>query len=495
MVNKGIAFIESAPETGMYRTGATCLAGLTVLKVTANADHPKVVQGVQVAKQVIRGASAGNKETHIVYDVCVASMLLAAVNPEVNRFELETARDWLVNIQKANGGHGYLDRETGDTSQVQYAMLAFWSLDKAGVPAPVTTLESSIGYLQTTQDPSGSWGYQGILGKGSLVAQTEATKSLGTAGICALLLACDQLNLIGSRTKDQDGIPKAFERIDTTAKGAGRGKVTLKRDDVDNSIALAFRYQEKSGPHGDTWHYYWRYSQERYESLRELSVGKQEKSPTWYNQGVDDLAKKQRADGAWNGIAASPSIDTCLAILFLIRSTQKSIGQIGEGIGFGGQGIPLDVTSIRMQGDKIVSEKDMSVENLLSLMEDKENQVSEGMLPKNLVLSKNPQERAQQTARLSRLLDSEDAMARRLAARLLGRCEDLGVVPDLIYALSDNDGEVPVLAEESLRLLSRHLSKVHFKQSPTDEQKSISEKYWRAWYLTVRPDYVFIERK
>jgi HEAT repeat protein len=111
------------------------------------------------------------------------------------------------------------------------------------------------------------------------------------------------------------------------------------------------------------------------------------------------------------------------------------------------------------------------------------------------VLSKNPQERAQQAARLSRLLDSDNALARRLAARLLGRSEDLTMVPDLIYALTDNDSEVPKLAEEGLRLLSRHLNTVHLKQNPTDEQKAAAVRYWKQWYLGLRPDFVFIDRE
>lgn len=58
-----------------------------------------------------------------------------------------------------------------------------------------------------------------------------------------------------------------------------------------------------------------------------------------------------------------------------------------------------------MVGDKIVSNKDTSVESLLSLMEDEKNYVGEGMLANNVVLSREPAERTQQVARLSRLLD------------------------------------------------------------------------------------------
>jgi Prenyltransferase and squalene oxidase repeat len=496
MVDKAVAFLLKTPPSGSYPSGGVCLTAYTLYKVSGNADHPKIQQGILEAQRTIRRGLAGNKDTHIVYDLSMAAMLLASVNPDAHRAQLEDAREWLVSVQKDHGGFGYFDKPTGDTSQVQYVMLALWTLSKVGVNAPPTTLEGCLRYLKATQDPSGAWGYQGIFSQGGLVPQDIPSKSLGTAGICSFLLACDQLNFIGSRTKDEDGIPKVFERVDTLSKVKRDSKATMNRDDVDETMSRAFRYQERSPPDGGPmWDYYWRYGQERYESLREIVDGKQQKSPAWYNQGVDDLARKQKPDGSWVGTFLPADVDTCLVVLFLIRSTQKAIGKLDEGVTFGGYDLPMDVTSIRMVGEKIVSNKDVSVENLLSLMEDEKNQVSEGMLPKNLALSKNPQERSQQAARLSRLLDNKNALARRLAVRLLGRSEDLSVVPDLIYALTDNDSEIPRLAEEGLRLLSRHLSTVHLGQKPTDEQKSRAVRYWKEWYLGLRPDYVFVDRK
>ncbi len=470
--------------------------GYTVLKVTGDPDHPRVKQGVNVAQNVIQSAIRGGTDTHIVYDTSVACLLLAAVNPEVHRPLLEGARDWFVRVQKSHGGYGYLDRQTGDTSQVQYAMLGAWSLSQVGITTPTPNLEACIRYLRATQDPTGSWGYQGVIAQGNLVAQQNVSKSLGTAGICGLMLACDQLKLFGTRGKDDDGIPKAFERIDNLVKSKHDARPTIKRDEVDDMIKRAINYQNNSPPHGAEWYYYWRYGQERYESLKELYDGKQQKSPPWYNSAVEEFARTQKPDGSWTGqIASMPDIDTCFAVLFLIRSTQKAIGKLDEGTSFGLGELPKDLTSIRMVGDKVVSNKDNSVESLLSLMEDEKNYVGEGMLANNMVLSKNPQERGQQIARLTRLLDGTNPVARRLSARLLGRSEDLSVVPDLIYALTDKDPYVPKLAEESLRLLSRHLDVVHIRNAePTDQQRAAAIKYWKEWYLGLKPDYIFLDR-
>lgn len=496
MVDLAMGFLEKTPPSNAYQIGSTCLTAYTVLKVTGDPDHPKVKLGVQVAQDCIQKAIRGNTDTHIVYDTSVACLLLAAVNPEVYRPLLEGARDWFVRVQKSNGGFGYLDRDTGDTSQVQYAMLGTWSLSQVGITFPTPNIEACIRYLRATQDPSGSWGYQGVIGQGNLVAQQSVSKSLGTAGICGLMLACDQLKLFGTRGKDDDGIPKAFERQDNLVKSKNAAKPTIKKDDVEDAIKRAIAYQNNSPPHGSEWYYYWRYGQERYESLKEIYDGKQQKSPAWYNQAVEEFARNQKPDGSWVGqIAAMPDIDTCFAVLFLIRSTQKAIGKLEEGSAFGLGELPKDLTSIRMVGDRVVSNKDSSVESLLNLMEDEKNYVGEGMLANNMVLSKDPKERSQQIARLSRLLDGTNPVARRLSARLLGRSEDLSVVPDLIYALTDTDPYVPKLAEESLRLLSRHLDVVHIRNAaPTDQQRASAVKYWKEWYLGLKPDFIFLDR-
>jgi hypothetical protein len=498
LVARGVAYLENMTVNPTNR-GETMMVGYTIFKVMGVATHPKVQLGIQAAlakiDEVVRNPKP--EQDAIVYEISVACILLSAVDPIAYRSQLETAHNWLMMVQKNNGGWGYLNKaQMGDTSQVQYAMLALWSLNQVGITTPAPRVEACLRFLQGTQDPNnGGWGYQAIP-QVPLVSREGVTRSLGTAGICAVLLGGDMLKFFGGRTKDNDGIPKAFERIDNVIRGAEDTKATMKRDEIEPTISRAFRFQEGFGGQGQTWYYYWRYGQERYESLRELYDNKQQKSPRWYNEGVEEIARNQSADGSWHSLASTPGVDSSFAILFLIRSTQKSIGKLDAGLAFGGDGgnLPTDLTSIRMVGEKVVSQKDTSVENLLSLMEDEKNHVNEGLLPNNLALSKDPTERAQQVARLSRLLDSKNPIARRLAARLLGRSEDLRVVPELIYALSDPDGDVPKLAEEGLRLLSRRLSDVHVRQGASAEQKAAAARYWKDWYLTVRPDFVFPER-
>jgi len=510
MVEKGMQFLSStdAPRSSEYDAGQSMLVGYTCLKVSGDPDHPKTKQASGLAVQLIRSLGGYNArgESKIVYEVAVATFLLASIDAAKYRPELETALSWFESIQKPHGGFGYLADNAGDTSQIQYVILALWTLNEVGISVPPNVIEGVLRYLNTTVR-NGGWAYKyaPVAGGGlAPVSNNQPTKSLATAGIGALIIGADILKFYGERKKlnaDDEGIPDAFRRIDLSMKRkAERRELTMSRGDIDGTVAAAVRFQNSTQFTGSLWYFYWRYSQERYESFLEIVEGKQSKSPQWYNDGVEELAKLQDPEGSWgktgmSNFATPIEVDTSFAILFLIRSTQKAIGKLDEGVAYGGYALPNDVSKIKMVGDRIVSDSEASVESLLSMLESDSNNVQIGLLPDDLQLTKDPAQRKEQVSRLARLLvSSRDATARRLAATLIGRSEDLNQVPDLIYGLTDNDPHVPLLAEESLRLLSRKLKSGKLGVDPTPAEKAAAVNYWKSWYLGLRPDYIFIDR-
>ncbi|MFN3190361.1 MAG: hypothetical protein ACE361_07525 [Aureliella sp.] len=510
IVARGINFLETeyrndgAANAGDYAGGSPILVGYTILKATGNPDHPLVRSGIAAAAALAGNVNKARHggESKVMYEVSIAAVLLASIDAAKYRPQMNEVLYFFEKVQKNHGGFGYLGRGTGDTSQVQYVMLALWTMKEVGIDVSPTMVENTLQYLKATVDPSGAWGYQGKLGNGRPVQQDKVSKSLATAGVGALIIGGDVLGFYGVRKKPKDleeGIPDALVRIDLKAKERKRlAGITMSRADTDNTINAAIRFQNRNPQFSGTyWYYYWRYSQERYESFVEIVNKRQEKSPAWYNQGVDELSQFQDEDGGWGKrkVDVTPrSINTSLAILFLIRSTQKAIGQLDEGLTFGGRTLPTDVSSVRMRGTKLVSDEETSVENLLTMLEDKEaDGVQIGLLPENLQLTKDPDQRKEQVARLSRLLSSEDWKARRIAAKLLGRSDDLRVAPDLIYALSDDDPYVPMIAEESLRLLSRKLNSGELEVDPKDSARVAAIEYWKAWYLGLQPDYIFLD--
>lgn len=509
MVAKGISYLSSSPATSIsYDGGGELLIAYTIYKTTGDQEHPKVKAGLTRATALAQSLSQSSSggESKIVYAVSVCALLLADVDAIKYRPELESILHWLLSVQKNHGGFGYLGNPSGDTSQVQYAMLAMWTLDKAGLPVPVEAVENTVRYLRSTVDPSGGWGYMGVVSQGNPVQQVGVSKSLSTAGAGALLIGCDTLgfframNLDNQRENERDGIPAAFVRIDLRpVRSIKQSGGSMKLGDVDGIIKAAERYHESHGFAGGYWYYYWRYSQERYESFREIQAGRQNKSPNWYNEGVLELSKVQEADGRWSQSKKadfySDDICSCFAILFLIRSTQKAIGHLDEGVAFGGYGLPQDVSNIHHEGNRIVSDADASAQDLLKMLEQEDGQG--GQLERQLnqmQLSPDPIARREQVSRLARLLSHGTYTARRVAAKLLGRSEDLDQVPVLIDALSDEDPYVPQLAEESLRLLSRKLSHPKMEVASEPAQRKAAIEFWKAWYLGLRPDYIFIVR-
>jgi hypothetical protein len=186
---------------------------------------------------------------------------------------------------------------------------------------------------------------------------------------------------------------------------------------------------------------------------------------------------------------------TCLSILFLLRTTQKSIGDLKEATSAGGYGLGnvAEVTSI--DGKVVDKSKVTNVDDMLKMLESSKGDAPEDkLLADRIPLETEPKAKKEQLNRFSRMLRSPSYAARALAAKILGRGDDLDYVPDLIYALSDPDPNVPLVAENSLGILSRQMtnSVLPKDRTITADDRVKAERRWQAWYLSVRPDYRFI---
>lgn len=507
MVDKGIAFLEKNEAfSGDFAEGGEILVGYTVNKVKADPDHPLVKKSIAKALGLARSLRGNQHHDHkITYNVAVACLLLCDSDPEKYRPEIEMIRDWYVATQRPHGGFTYLDAQAGDTSQTQYAVLALWSMNEVGVSPPVETTEAALNWLMRYQNQDGTWSYQPtdqMRGLGS--------KSLATAGMSALLIGGDILKLYGTRGKKQvdDGVPAALRLvIDQPDRKNGASGATLTKADLTPFIDRGTSWQNANPTptpfNTRDWYTYWRYSQERYESFLEIVKNKQEKSPAWYNQGVEQLRQLQDDTGAWGNKHQDhcpPQVATSFCILYLIRSTQKAIGNLNEGLQAGGYGLPDDVSAMRQVGDKVVGGSSASsIDDLLTMMEEDDPKASsEENLLDNLRLAADPATRRAQLSRLSRILtsadvlNSKDYLRRRVAARLLSQADDLDFVPAMIYAMSDPDTRVSKYAEDGLRLVSRRFDLV-VPETTSEGAKKAAIENWKKWYLSLRPDYVFLD--
>lgn len=519
MVERGIGFLEAVQAgkfedaTRTYREGGTLLAAYTHHKVRQDATNPVVQEGLKMALADARKAMQGrlSNSSKVTYEASVALLLMMDVDPTKYAGEIQGLGDALFAAQKSNGGFGYLSEEEGDTSQTQYVVLAMWTMDQANFKVPTEVMARAVHYLLRTQDPTGQWGYKGIDSNsiGKLVPQDERKgHALTTAGAGSVLIGGDYFGL-WRKTKqlknDVKGLPPALK------EQAPAPVIEEKRAGFSIPAAGLMQFVERTDnwltanpyrrPQGPTWFYYYLYTLERYESFLEIARGRQEKEPDWYNAGVEALRSYQSSDGGWahkptDSAHSSAQIATSFSILFLIRSTQKAIGELSEGMLAGGYELPKDTTNIRVEGTQIKGKPvATAVTDLLSLLEDEDpDSLETGSIPEDLKLAEDPAQRKQQLSRLERLArGSESYTARRVAVRLLAESDELKAVPTLVYALSDPDPVVKRYARDGLRFISRRFDGFGTPDAPSPREAEQAAKAWRKWYNELDPGYVFLD--
>ena len=516
MVDRGVAFLET---TRPGNEGEWILAGYAHLKCKHDLDAPMVKRGIEEAvKFADKVASSGSKkEEKRVYIIGVSVLLLAEADPNVYREQLEKLQKHLFDIQQAGGGFGYPGSRDGDISQIQYALLAIWTLDRNGIPFDYAKVVKAINFLLRVQDVTGGWPYTakdpGPGGK--RLVQVRVDYSMGLAGGSSILIAGDALRLWGQSDADDPGIPgmpKAVKLYRGDANEALRKNAKVSPESIKKSIAFLGQFTAKNSykRSGRDFFYYIVYTRERYESFIEIAYDlPKDKSPAWYNDGVDLLKKYANKQGGWSDLSyTDPTVNTSFALLFLIRSTQKTIFSVGAGAMGGGQGFQKDTTKLKLDGTQFKGEPtSASVTDLLASLENDTGSDVEGKsIPDNLELAKDPKTRRAQIDRFERLVrGSRSYQARRVAAKLLGKSDEMRVVPALIFALGDLDTPTRRFARDGLRFISRKFDGMgKMPDRPADikdagaigqwnqEMSEIQDK-WRRWYRSVDPTYVFLD--
>ncbi len=154
-----------------------------------------------------------------------------------------------------------------------------------------------------------------------------------------------------------------------------------------------------------------------------------------------------KTEAGWkrSGEQAGQQVATCFAVLFLLRNTQKTIGELKSADAIGGYGL-ANVAEIGVKDGKLIDKSQVtSVEDALKLLEDNKTGGEDRMLADRMVLDDDPKKKKEQLNRFARMLRNPDTRARRIAAKLLGRGDDLDFAPDLIFALSEGEKDSQVL--------------------------------------------------
>lgn len=507
MVDRGVRYLK---KDHLYDEEHRALAAMALFKSGLPESDPFIQQALKECKDICRSKTTIDR-VFSVYGNAVVLLFFCEVDAKQYEREIDLLMKSLQGRQKPFGGWGYPkpqpNWQTGDTSMTQYAVLSAWLSRSVGATElPVDAIRGVTNWLIRTQDPSGAWGYQGKdpgTGSSRRVNQTEIRHSLCVAGLGSLYICSSMLGYssdTGMVTADED-IPPALQLVLSTPAGAGRtpdGQVNesyLKRAIRDGNRWYEANYRINPSQYET----YYLYTLERYQSFKEAAEGKARKEPRWYNDGVRYLRSKQERDGKWDMPGGSGKLsDTAFAILFLVRSAQKTIAKSNDayaGLLVAGQGLPNNTASIKLKEGRIVTTPFQGTANsMIEILSNQDHPDFDTVTDATKIeLSDNPKIREQQQQRMRRLVRAESFRVRLVAVKTLGGVRDLNNVPALVYALSDPDVRVMMAARDGLRFTGRQFKGFGLEEDSSPEKRKEAIGAWKQWYLDIRPDAVFAE--
>lgn len=490
-VEKALKYLGSAKE---QRLGGMAVMGLAAYKATSDHQHPVVQSQLDEVLQHVNGDGVLKQQD--IYSLGIALIFLANIDPQSHTPQIKALIDELAARQKGHGGWGYTHLPTGDTSMTQYAVLGLWEAARAGFDTPLAAWENVANWLLRTQDPSGGFGYQGNdPGTFERTTQNEVRHSLTAGGLSSLYLCGDYLGL-NLATGPTENLSAALKPVGG-AKRRKTGRLSDKVDPqrIDEAQALGanwFNDHWELAPTTSQYLHYFMYSFERYESFRE-AFGGQPESRDWFDGIAQALLKSQSGTGSWAS-GSGAQVDTAFSVLFLVRSTKKTLvdaGLLGGGSMVAGRGVPKTDGALRMRGGDIVaSPLNAPAAQLLSLVEDASNpesvKAAEGLYA--LATAADESVLNQHAVQLRKLAGADSPEARMAAVTALGRARNLDNVPTLIFALTDPDTQVVTAALESLRYISRQRPGSTGTVIADETGRKVAIEYWKNWYLAIRPD-------
>jgi hypothetical protein len=522
MLDRAVAFLNTYPKgsASASQLGGESLVGLAAYKYQRRFQP--TVEGVPELTQHALSRAIGEANSAKLaavenYSLGLTLIFLTEVHPEEHMDAIVAYWEELKSRQKPNGAWGYPSDQRGDTSQLQYPALAAWSVKACGLDVDKDIMRRLASYILRVQDPSGAWGYQGNdPGTFARVPQDQVSPSLTAAGLGSLYVVSDFLGMSKSKTfqpvATQRKLPPALRPVIKAEENSERKETAVGVD--TNLIQQAMKegnawFEKNPNLKINRWQFYFFYGLERYRSFREKVEGKFEDEPAWYNDGVKLLKEWQGKSGGWGEPSAAassvsapedtdPPVSTAFAMLFLLRSARESIEKVvaRDGSLRGGQGLPSDLSEVRMQDNRLVAPAITGeVADMITMLESGEGDKIESLLdnPDSLSLAGLSGEGREYVERLRRVVRTGSFEARLVATRVLGRQGDLDNVPILIFALTDPDMRIAREAQAGLRLTSR---KFEGMEMPAEPQKADVEALagrWKTWYKSVRPEGALIE--
>ncbi len=527
MCQKAARYLSGNIPTEM---GEMVLAAITVIEVskryedTVPKDNPVVVRAVEeVLKELesLKKWQALPNPTNLpeiraggMYKLCLATIFLTDLNYDKYRAEVRDLVTYMMAQQMPQGGFGYTMGGNEDVSQSQYVGLALAVLKIHGHEVDAERAKRLLEWYCKTQlsgpeGEKGSWVYH----YNNLAPATSGVKrSLHMTGAGSVYLLADFLNLtptgVQGTKKRIEGIkrelpPSVREHFrDDVKRGDGlaplasfdRGLLGRVKNAANQWLAGNFKIENQ----GKEWTYYYLYGLERYAYFREKSEGGMPEFPDWYDQGVEYLQKIQTGSGNWDPLQVgveNKNNSTCLATLFLVRSSQLLLKDPRPGdVVLNNDAFKENarVTQLANGVIKVEQETKGISDVLVALREgNSDEQLAEMSQllagPLKEFTARENKNKAETVGFLRGLVTEFDPFRRLVAVKFLAGLQDLDNVPALLYALGDPEMQIAVEAHNGLRLISRKLDSFPISKSPNEMEMKELKKKWTAWFLGIRP--------
>lgn len=471
------------------QVGETAMIALALIKCDTPKSDPVLSSCLATIQKRFTGSAyapqrVGGQE---VYEAAVVAMALSNLDSEEYRGMVNLVGAFLLGRQKANGSWDYVNRPFGDTSISQYALLGLWECENAGFEVPPSVWDRAAAWFLSKQAPGGSWNYHRDQ------PEFGETLSMTAAGVGSLLLCKRELDAFRQSRRGSNPLLTAIAPQNSNANYEVQTSLVQMDQAARKGMAwLASNYTTTNTNRIGQSIYYALYGLERIAAFADReTIGRVD----LIEKGRGFIRTTQAADGSWRALPQTDDMNTVWAILYLTKSTAKSIKRVnikrlGAGTLVGGRGLPSDLTAITVAGGRIMSRPmNGAVEGMLAVLEDPRAQTADAAVSGLIIRfqREGPDALRPYKDRFRKLLTDRDPGMRQVAAWALAHTADLDVVPNLIAALVDPEENVVTAARTGLQLLSRKIDGLGPPSPSTPEQRKEAAGAWRAWYESIRP--------
>jgi hypothetical protein len=310
-IDRGAAYLLSQqnndgswPDMVAQPGGVSALCTLALLNAGVEVDDPRIQKALNFLRRI---------KPERTYVVSLQTMVFSRAEPQRNLDLLASNVKWLEGNQVVEGPNkgswSYPGLGGGDNSNSQFALLALYEAERAGVAASDRTWRLAKRYWEDCQNPDGSWSY---------TKQTQGgTGSMTCAGITSMAIVADRFQSVDAEVSG--------DRIDCCTGHESSGPSRIER----GIQWLGKNYSISRNPNSPLWQLYYLYGLERVGRLTArrfipLSTrGGRTSQADWYREGADWLVHHQESlSGFWTGsghIEDNPQVGTSLALLFLSK--------------------------------------------------------------------------------------------------------------------------------------------------------------------------------